>query len=165
MTTNFVGDDYAVLNGAPTFITLVDRTPRPHDVRLELPSGWAGAMTALEPAADRAPLHYRAADYDTLVDSPIVAGNPVVQDFEVDGSRHHVVEIGDVSDFDGARAARDLKDIVEAHATHLGRAAVRDVRLPAGLQARRRRTRAPQLRCWPRRRPPRRGPRPATSAG
>jgi predicted metalloprotease with PDZ domain len=116
VTTNFVGDDYAVLNGAPTFITLADRTPRPHEVRLELPAGWAGAMTALEPGSDRAPNHYRAADYDTLVDSPIVAGNPVVQDFEVNGSRHHVVEVGDVRDFDGARAARDLKAIVEAHA-------------------------------------------------
>ena len=116
VTTNFVGDDYAVLNGAPTFITLADWASRPHDVRLELPAGWADAMTALEPAADRAPRHYRAADYDTLVDSPIVAGNPIVQDFEVNGSRHHLVEVGDVRDFDGARAARDLKAIVEAHA-------------------------------------------------
>jgi predicted metalloprotease with PDZ domain len=72
-------------------------------------------MTALDAAPDRAPNHYRALDYDTLVDSPIVAGNPVVHDFDVNGSLHHVVEIGDVRDFDAARAARDLKKIVEAH--------------------------------------------------
>ena len=45
-------------------------------------------MTALEPAADGKPNHYLAPDYDTLVDSPIVAGDPVVHEFEVDGSQH-----------------------------------------------------------------------------
>ncbi len=115
VTTNSVSDDYAVLTGAATFITLADGTARPHDVWLELPAGWARSMTGLEPAADGAPNHYRAADFDTLVDSPIVAGNPVVHDFDVDGSAHHLVEIGDVGDFDGARAARDVKKIVEAH--------------------------------------------------
>src|SRR5262249_1224238 len=31
VTTNFVGDEYAVLNGAPTFITLAERIARPHE--------------------------------------------------------------------------------------------------------------------------------------
>jgi predicted metalloprotease with PDZ domain len=115
VTTNFVGDDYAVLSGAPTFITLADRTRRPHDVRLELPTGWAQSMTALDAAPDRAPNHYRAPDYDTLVDSPIVAGNPAVQEFDVAGTRHRVVAIGEVDGFDGVRAARDLQKIVDAH--------------------------------------------------
>jgi predicted metalloprotease with PDZ domain len=45
----------------------------------------------------------------------IIAGNPVVQQFDVDGRRHFVVEAGDVGAFDLERAAADLKKIVEAH--------------------------------------------------
>jgi predicted metalloprotease with PDZ domain len=115
VTTNFVGEDYAVLNGAPTFMTLADRVARPHDVRVVIPPSWSRTMTALAPASDGAPHHYLASDYDTLVDSPIVAGNPVVHEFMVSGVVHHLVEVGEVGDFDGARAARDLQKIVDAH--------------------------------------------------
>ena len=115
VTTNFVGEDYAVLTGGATFITLVETQHRPHDVKIELPAGWKQSMTGLDPAPDRAPNHYRAPDFDTLVDSPIVAGNPVVQTFDVAGSRHEMVEIGNVGAFDGARAAADLKKIGRAH--------------------------------------------------
>ena len=114
VTTNSVNDDFAVLNGPATFMTLADSGRRAHEVRVELPHGWARAVTALDRLPD-APEHYRAADFDTLADSPIVAGNPAVQQFDVDGRAHFVVAIGDVREFDGQRAARDLKKIVEAH--------------------------------------------------
>src|SRR5262245_50241866 len=112
VTTNWIGDDYAVLNGAAAFITLVEQAHRPHEVRLELPAKWKRSMTALDPAPDSLPNHYRAVDYDTLVDSPIVAGNPVVNVFEVDGSKHFVVDIGAVGQWDSQRAAQDLEKIV-----------------------------------------------------
>ena len=38
--TNWVEDDFALLNGAPTFLTLVEDAARPHDIRLVLPAGW-----------------------------------------------------------------------------------------------------------------------------
>jgi predicted metalloprotease with PDZ domain len=114
VTTNSVNDDFAVLNGPATFMTLADSGRRAHEVRIELPHGWARAMTALD-RIPNAPEYYRAADFDTLADSPIVAGNPVVHQFDVAGRAHFVVQIGDVHEFDGARAARDLKKIVEAH--------------------------------------------------
>ena len=56
---------------------------------------------------------YRAPDYDTLVDSPIVIGNPAVYDFEVDGKKHSLVDVGEGGVFDGARAAKDLETIVK----------------------------------------------------
>ena len=49
---------------------------------------------------------YRAPDFDTLVDSPIVIGNPAVYDFAVDGKTHYLVNVGEAGVFDGARAAR-----------------------------------------------------------
>jgi predicted metalloprotease with PDZ domain len=114
VTTNTVNEAFAVLNGPATFMTLADSGQRVHEVRIELPHGWARAMTALDRLPD-APEHYRAADFDTLADSPIVAGNPLIHQFEVDGRVHSVVQVGDVGGFDGARAAADLKKIVEAH--------------------------------------------------
>ena len=114
VTTNTVNEAFAVLNGPATFMTLADSGQRTHEVRIELPQGWARAVTALDRLPD-APEHYRAADFDTLADSPIVAGNPLIHQFEVDSRVHSVVQIGDVGGFDGARAAADLKKIVEAH--------------------------------------------------
>ena len=69
-------------------------------------------MTALEPAADKKPNHYRAPDYDTLVDSPIVAGSPSVHEFDVDGSKHLLVDIGTLGGWDGKQAAEELEKIV-----------------------------------------------------
>ncbi len=117
---NWVEAGFAMLNGAPTFITLADKTPRPHEVRLELPAGWKGTATPLMPIAGQAHA-YRADDFDTIIDSPIIAGNPVIKDFEVDGKRHHLVLEGDPSLFDADRAAADVKKIVEAGKGVMGR--------------------------------------------
>jgi predicted metalloprotease with PDZ domain len=111
--TNWVEDAFAMLNGAPTFITLADMAKRPHDVRLELPPAWKTSATALPPVNDRLPHHYRAPDFDTLVDSPIVAGNPDVHTFDVDGKLHALVDTPAAHEFDGARAAGDIRKIVE----------------------------------------------------
>jgi len=117
---NWVESGFAMLNGAPTFITLADKTPRPHEVRLDLPAAWKGSATPLTPVAGQSHT-YRAEDFDTLVDSPIIAGNPVVKTFDVDGKRHHLVLEGDPSLFDADRAAADVKKIVEAGKGVMGR--------------------------------------------
>jgi predicted metalloprotease with PDZ domain len=105
----------AVLNGAATFLTLVETGKRPHDLQLELAANWKQSMTGLDAAPDGRANHYRAADFDTLVDSPIVAGSPEVHEFEVDGSKHVVVNAGDFTGWDGKRAAADLEKLVREH--------------------------------------------------
>ncbi len=117
VTTNWVSDSLAVLNGAPTFVTPVESPARPHpyDVRLVLPAGWT-VMTALAAAPDSQPGHYRAPDYDALVDSPILAGFLSVHQFTVDSSVHYLVDAGDAGAWDGARVAGDLSRIVAATA-------------------------------------------------
>ncbi|OFW07205.1 MAG: hypothetical protein A3I61_04275 [Acidobacteria bacterium RIFCSPLOWO2_02_FULL_68_18] len=112
--TNWVDADFAMLNGAPTFITLADSRPRPHEVAIEAASGWRTSVTGL-PEMAGGPHRYRAADYDTLVDSPILVGNPAVHEFTVDGKRHSLVDIGEAGVFDGARAAKDLETLVREH--------------------------------------------------
>jgi predicted metalloprotease with PDZ domain len=115
VTTNWVGDDMAVLNGAATFLTLVETGKRPHQIQLELAANWKQSMTGLDAAPDGQANHYRAADFDTLVDSPIVAGSPEVHEFDVDGSQHVVVNAGDFTGWDGERAVADLEKLVREH--------------------------------------------------
>ncbi len=116
VTRNWVGTNLAVLNGAASFITLAGQTRRPLEVRLELPTAWDRSMTALAPMADGLANHYRAADYDTLVDSPIVAGKLSVHEFSVAGSAHYLVDAGEIPDqWNGRRAAEDLEKIVREH--------------------------------------------------
>jgi predicted metalloprotease with PDZ domain len=119
--TNWVEADFAMINGAPTFMTLAPDAGatdppynRPHDVRLVLPPSWKTSVTGMPDAPDGAPNHYRAPDFDTLVDSPIVAGNPALHRFVAGGKPHLLVDVGEGGVFDGARAARDLERIVLA---------------------------------------------------
>ena len=113
--TNWVEADFALLNGAPTFLTLVEDGARPHDVQVILPPAWATVMTGLPAAPELGEHGYRAADFDTLVATPILAGNPAVHVFEVDGKPHYLVNEGEGGVWDGPRSARDTKKIVRAH--------------------------------------------------
>ena len=112
--TNWIESEFAMLNGAPTFLTLGDASPRPHEVAIELPASWKRSMTGLPPIPGM-PHSYRAADFDTLVDSPIVLGNPDVHEFTVAGKRHYLVNVPASPTFDGARAAKDLERLVQQH--------------------------------------------------
>jgi predicted metalloprotease with PDZ domain len=112
VTTNWVAADLVVLNGAATFLTTAGQAGRAHEVRLVLPPTCRRSMSAMAPAPDGRPDHYRAEDYDTLVDSPIVAGDLSTHEFEVDGSRHILVDVGDLGPWDGRAAAADLEKIV-----------------------------------------------------
>jgi predicted metalloprotease with PDZ domain len=112
--TNWVESDFAMLNGAPTFLTLADdQVDRPHDITLELPDGWTRSLTGLTPRTDRGPHAYRAADFDALVDSPIVAGNPAVYEFTVEGTPHTLVHVGESGAWDGPASAADVEQITE----------------------------------------------------
>jgi predicted metalloprotease with PDZ domain len=114
--TNFVDEDFAILNGAPTFITLAGGTHRPHEVRVVLPPQWRTSVCPL-PGADNA---YQAPDFDTLVDSPIYAGNAPVYRFEVEGRSHLLVNEGEGTVWDGPRSAADTERIVREQAAFWG---------------------------------------------
>ena len=109
--TNFVDADLAMLNGAPTFITVVGYQGRPHDVLLKVPEAWERCVTALSPG-DGAAHRYVAADYDQLVDSPIVCGDPDVQTFEAGGSEHVLATFLAGARWDGEKAAADVEKLV-----------------------------------------------------
>jgi predicted metalloprotease with PDZ domain len=109
--TNWVEADFAMINGAPTFLTLAGGAPRPHEVVIEPARAWRTSMTSLTPIAGGSH-RYRAGDYDELVDSPIVIGNPAVYEFSVDEKKHFLVNVGEAGVFDGAKAAKDVEALV-----------------------------------------------------
>ncbi|MGE0455838.1 MAG: M61 family metallopeptidase [Vicinamibacteria bacterium] len=116
VTTNEIAADYAVLNPAGTLIAprRAVQAPRwPIEVRLELPPGWT-AVTALPRLEGGAARGFGATDYETLVDSPILAGRLVVHEFELAGTAHVLADAGELGDWDGARAVTDLARIVSA---------------------------------------------------
>jgi predicted metalloprotease with PDZ domain len=108
---DWIESRFAMLTGAATFLTLAEPGPRPHEVALVLPAGWKTTMSGL-PEVPGAPHTYRAPDFDTLVDCPIVAGNSGVYEFEVAGHKHYLVDTPDSPVFDGARAIKDVERIV-----------------------------------------------------
>src|SRR5688572_17193772 len=112
--TNWIEAGFALINGAPTFITLADRAPRAHEVVIVPAAKWAKSMTGL-PEMTGGPHRYRAPDFDTLADSPIVLGNPAVYEFTVDNKKHYLVNEGEGGVFDGPRAAKDLEAMVREH--------------------------------------------------
>lgn len=111
--TNWIEQRFALLNGAPTFLTLVGGLTRPHHVRLELPQGWSSAASGLEEVAGR-PASFVASDFDVLVDSPIVAGDIKVYPFTRSGIPHYLVNVNENGSWDGKRAAADVERIVAA---------------------------------------------------
>jgi predicted metalloprotease with PDZ domain len=124
--TDFVDRELALINGAATFLAPVVHdgpAPGPYRVRLELPPEWQRAVTALDPVADPeegSPPGFSAPDYDTLVDSPIYAGNGTLYDFEVDGVPHRVLSHGEGGPWEGEKAVSDVARIVRAQRAFWG---------------------------------------------
>lgn len=118
--TNFVGDTFAMLQGAATFLSLVGQNQRPHRVMVELPSHWKRSVSPLPLAVSGDANTYEAADYDTLVDSPIVAGNPDIFEFDVQGKKHLLVNTPASALWDGPKSVAAVRKIVEEYAEMWG---------------------------------------------
>ncbi len=110
--TNFVDDEFAVLTPAATFFAIPTELGRPYDLKLEPRDDWAESVTSLARTGDH---QYRATDYDELVDSPILLGNPALYAFEAGGAPHRFVNFGEAGMWNGARSAADVEAIARAH--------------------------------------------------
>jgi predicted metalloprotease with PDZ domain len=115
--SNGVNESSAVLIGPATYITLAEPsgTPRPADVKLELPEDWKGSMTSLDAAPDGHPNHYTAPNYDVLADSPILAGvDLTTTPFIVGGIQHYWTYLGRAQ-WSGRDAVRMLTPLIQEH--------------------------------------------------
>lgn len=115
--TNLVDADVAVINGAPTFVRLVEPNQRAASVELILPEGWKDTVTGLDPEAVGTANRFVAKNYDELVDSPLIAGRELIdQTFEIDGVKHHVAHLGDTSHWDTEEVLADVEQLARAEA-------------------------------------------------
>ncbi|MEZ5318385.1 MAG: hypothetical protein R2752_13375 [Vicinamibacterales bacterium] len=119
--SNGVTETSAVIIGPSTYVTLVEQAHRRALVNLDLPAGWKGSATSLDPAPDGLPNHYVAPDYDTLADAPILAGVDLsVTRFTAGGIPHEWVWLGP-AEWDGAKAAAAITPLIEEHVRFWGR--------------------------------------------
>jgi predicted metalloprotease with PDZ domain len=113
--TNWIEARYALLQGAATYLTPVSARHLPHQVTLEMPPGWTQAMSGLVQPSEGT-YTFVAADFDTLVDSPIVAGEDLrAYGFSCSGTSHDLVNVNEGGSWDGARAVADVERIVAEH--------------------------------------------------
>ncbi|HSN34399.1 MAG TPA: peptidase M61, partial [Ideonella sp.] len=117
--TAFLDAGRGFLNGTSVFVRVHGAESLPQQVAIgRLPRGWRVA-TAM-PALDGAPAHYRAADYDELVDHPFELGPFWHGRFEAAGVPHELVVAGALPSFDGARLLADAKTLCEAQIAFWG---------------------------------------------
>lgn len=113
--TNFVDREFALLNGAALFLTSEDALAAEHIVEMKMPEDWHQAVSSLERRVQLGPHVFVAENFDELVDSPFVVGNPTVHPFRVGGVEHFLVNQGGDGLWDGEQAAADVAKIVEVH--------------------------------------------------
>jgi predicted metalloprotease with PDZ domain len=121
--TRFVADSYLADDGGfitPTgvFMNVAGRLKDPVTLTVAPYAGWKQVSTGLDPVAGR-PNTFRAPDFDTLYDCPILVGNQEILTFEAAG-RPHTVAAYDLGSFDRAKFTGDLGKIVEAAAALMG---------------------------------------------
>jgi len=115
---NWVDAGFAMLNGAPNFITLAGGEKRPYEVQLHLADGWTESISGMKNGP--APHSYLAADFDELLDCPIYAGNAPIHEFDVLGHKHYLVNEGEGPVWDGPASTAAVAKIVTEYARQWG---------------------------------------------
>ena len=112
VSANWVDASQAMLNGAGVFLYSEPSRALPQQVEIQLPPGWSTVHTSMESTGQGH--SFQAADYDELVDSPLLAGNAVEYPFKVDEQAYGLVFSEDSPYWDGELAGQDSAKIVRA---------------------------------------------------
>ena len=110
VSANWVESSFALLNGAGLFLFSEQSRDLAQLVDLALPGNWPHVHTSMDNGAE--PGRFRAANYDELVDSPILAGSTVAHDFKVRGQPYSLVFSAGSRYWDVEQAARDVREII-----------------------------------------------------
>lgn len=118
VATSYLADDCAFITPASVFMHPKGRLKDQVTVEVKPPSGWTNIATGLDPEPGRENI-FRARDFDTLYDSPILAGKLDTFEFEVKNIPHRVAAV-DLSGIDREKLKADLKRIVESSVSIIG---------------------------------------------
>lgn len=108
---SYVDGERLTINGAGVFVYVDGRKTEPVELTLKFPKAWKTLATGLEPVpgAERT---FVAADYDELIDCPVMAGNFTVKTFPVRDVPHHAVFVGP-GNYDADQVAAETAKTVE----------------------------------------------------
>ena len=109
--TSHADATHAYWNGTNLFFVVDGIKAVPIDLYIRAPAGWQ-VSTGLDPVGDD-PFHFRAPDYDILVDCPFEVGTHRRYPFVVRGKRHELALWGTGNE-NPERLVEDLRKLVEA---------------------------------------------------
>ena len=115
---NWVSAEFAMLNGAPTFLVPIEQRNAAFEITVAPHPSWSRVISPLDGGEGSNTFH--AASYDELVDSPLYSGNAAVYEFESGGATHILVNEGEGNLWDGRKAAKDVEAIVAETQTMWG---------------------------------------------
>lgn len=107
--TSFVDADMALLNGASIFLRLDTKENMPYEVSISPSANWKQINTSLKSVSGNSWKRI-AADFDELIDSPILLGNQAIHSFDVNGIVHTVAMAGQ-AEYDPKRLTTDMQTI------------------------------------------------------
>lgn len=116
--TSYIDESQAYLNGASVFCFFTPALKNPHQVQVEKPNQWSKIVTALKPMTGKN-FTFKASDFDELVDSPILVGNPDLFSFKAAGVNHTVAMVGSGT-YQIEKLQKDMTRIVEAATEVIG---------------------------------------------
>ena len=116
--TSFVDDGFAVLSNASIFLFHDKLKALPLKLIVQPFGNWKQISTGLKRVADQ-PATFEAANYDVLVDSPVLVGNQKILTFMASKVPHFVAMNGEVQ-YDSAKLPLDMQKVCETAATIVG---------------------------------------------
>ncbi len=110
--TSFIDAEHAYLNGTSIFMYCDKLMQEPVSLKIFPFKDWKKISVALEQVEDARAWHFKAANYDELVDAPFEIGNHVSFSFIAMGVPHEVAMFG-AGNYNTARIKADFTKIVE----------------------------------------------------
>jgi len=110
VSTSWVSDAFTLINGTSVFLYTQQSRNLPQRLKVVAESNRGQTFTAMPLSGDNTT--YLAANYDELVDSPVVVANAPTYPFEHKGQSYTLLNVGKNESWDGEKAARDVEKIV-----------------------------------------------------
>jgi predicted metalloprotease with PDZ domain len=110
VSTSWASRAFSLINGASVFLYTAQSRGLPQILEVDSETPRGQVFTAM--TNDAAGHVFRAADYDELVDNPVVIASAHAYHFSGDGQDYMLLNVGDSEFWDGAQAAGDVGKIV-----------------------------------------------------
>ena len=110
VSTSWASRAFSLINGASVFLYTEQSRNMPQLLEIETDAVRGEVFTAMPPAGQGG--IYRAADYDELVDNPVVVAKAPSYRFIYEDQEYVLLNVGENESWDGQKAARDVEKIV-----------------------------------------------------